>query len=353
MPVFLVERKTKSYSAHDSSSSSHCVSVLGVSWGYQLRAGPSEAGACGSNRDRDTEKAARDIPAVTLRHSLALPQAALAPWLEPSPSPPFQGKRRRVLRQELRAAQSCVLQPGNVFYSEAFCKPWPRFSPVTRLHSAQDEVWRTKVAWSHLPASPPCKQLRTGWSLGKVQVASGYLSSGRWLKSTQDVGKSPSAVTAPEGTRRWHHGHHRGSIFPGTPRGQSEQMSMWMLRRRQRHVGLISASSKLRSSEFSCGSRSLESVCVRGQTPWSFLCLRARQLEEGVKSERIALKWWDAASKFGLTLKAKPRKYLQTRTQTCNTQCRWELIFHVCTCKLFGLQAESQSHWEQKHLQGG
>lgn len=66
MPIFLVERKTKCYSARDSSSSSHRVSVLGVSWNYQLHAGPSEAEACGWNRDRDTEKAARDIPAVTL-----------------------------------------------------------------------------------------------------------------------------------------------------------------------------------------------------------------------------------------------------------------------------------------------
>lgn len=62
------------------------------------------------------------------------------------------------------------------------------------------------------------------------------------------------------------------------------------------------------------GSHSLESVCVHGQTPWSFLCLRARQLEEGVKSNRIALKWSGATSKFGLTLKTKPSKYLQTHT---------------------------------------
>lgn len=66
MSIFLVERKTKCYSARDSSSSSHRISVLGVSWDYQLHAGPSEAGACGLNRDRDTERAARDIPAVTL-----------------------------------------------------------------------------------------------------------------------------------------------------------------------------------------------------------------------------------------------------------------------------------------------
>lgn len=41
VPVFLAKRKTRSCSASDSSSSSHCVSALLPSWGHQLRAGLS------------------------------------------------------------------------------------------------------------------------------------------------------------------------------------------------------------------------------------------------------------------------------------------------------------------------
>lgn len=180
VPVFLVKRKPKSCWASDStSSSSHRVSAFLVSSGYQLCAGLSlrqEPVA------RTATEMQRKQQRTALRWHFTLQTGAftdrariLAAVFATSPVAGQEAKDVETGAQRTRklrfAARAC-------FYSKAFHKLWPRFSPMARLCSVQDEDWRTKVAWSHLYASPLWKQLGTGWSPGRFKSPRARVAAG-------------------------------------------------------------------------------------------------------------------------------------------------------------------------------
>lgn len=170
VPVFLAKRKARRCSASDSTSSSLCESALLPSWGYQLRAGLSLGlSPWLEQRQRRRESSKGQPGDDNSRYRPLLSQSRGPGWnLRRAGGEGQDTATQRTRKMRLAARAS--------FCSKAFRKLWPRFSPMTWPGSAQDEDWRTKMAWSHLYASP----LRSSWGLAGPQ--------GRF--------KSPQAIVA-------------------------------------------------------------------------------------------------------------------------------------------------------------
>lgn len=151
MPVFLAKRKTRSCSGSDITSSSHYVPALlppGVSSSVQ-----SSLWGWGSDRHRESSKGWWQFTI----------QSGVSQGRDPGWNLCRAGGEGQHTRAQ-RAAKMRLAARAS-FCSKAFRKLWPRFSPVTCPGSAQGEDWRTKMAWSHLSASP----LRSSWGLAAPQ----------------------------------------------------------------------------------------------------------------------------------------------------------------------------------------
>lgn len=155
MPALVVKIKMKRCSASSARASpipkAHQSSVPGLS----ALSRPPRAQACGWGGDRDAEQAVEDSLVMTLLQPAVLTHRAR-----------ISGSTFAISSRGHSDASSVLQRAG--FYSTAFHKPWPRFSPTNRLCSAQDNGWQTKVAWSHLYTSPLQKQLGAGWSLSRL-----------------------------------------------------------------------------------------------------------------------------------------------------------------------------------------
>lgn len=257
-------------------------------------------------------------------------------------SPPFQGKKQRAFRPS-----SARTPPGfswrEDFCSKAFHKPWPRFSPwlaCARCTTGTGEQRWLEATFCFSPLQAAGDWLPPGAGSPRLGLA-----QHREMASKQpDLATPPSpwAAAAPAGAGRWP-GWHQS---PGT--GSLRGVSCC-----QCGHGWGVARCAARSGK----QRARVSVCVHGQTPSSSLCLGARRPGEGTKSKRISLKWSDAASKCSSALATQTSKYLQGHKRAARGVAEHHYS-HICIktirlfiSKLFCLQAGSESHWGQKHLQ--
>lgn len=195
---------------------------------------------------------------------------------------------------------------GQVSIALHFINPGPDSPP--RIDCAQRKTTAGRQKW--LGATFILPRSRSSWGPADPWAGSHRprLTRHRDIARTNHSAATPpypSAVAAAEGIRRrtgWHHCHKSISSCPG-PRACRANV-----RAGAAYVQLAQGSSELRLAELKYGKLLTQVSAVHRQMPWSFWCLRARQLGKDVKSKRISLQWSDSASKFGSTLKTKTNK---------------------------------------------